>query len=522
MSPLLVVKDLSISFGKGPNEIVAVKKLSFTLNPHSTLAIVGESGSGKSVTALSILQLLPYPYAHHPTGSIMYQGQELLGAAQNQLLNIRGKCISMIFQDPMSSLNPLHTIERQITETMLLHQSCPKKEIKERVIALLNLVKIHNASVKLSLYPCNLSGGERQRVMIAIALACSPDILIADEPTTALDVTTQHEILTLLKSLQEQYKMAIILITHNLSTVASLANDIVVMRNGIKEECGKAEDVLQRPQQQYTKMLLASAPTGAPAPIDKDSPILLSVQQLQVRFPIKRGIFKRVVGYTTAINNISFNIREGETLGVVGESGSGKTSLLKALLQLIPSQGEILFNNISLKGLTTRQLRPIRRHMQAVFQCSSSSLNPRFTVVDIIGEGLWLYEQNRNNINKKIITTMEEVGLSADYNMRYPHELSGGERQRVAIARALILKPQLILLDEPTSALDISIQKGILDLLRQLQAKYKLSYMFISHDLEVIQAMSHRIIMIEKGLIVEEEDSTELFNTSYNNDIYSN
>ena len=513
-SPILSVQNLSVSFGHGENEVKAVHDLSFELSQGETLAIVGESGSGKSVSALSILQLLPYPLAHHPSGSITYKGQEIIGASNKTFRDLRGDRISMIFQEPMTSLNPLHTVEKQISETLFIHKGLTKDKARARVIELLKLVQFSDAEERLEMFPHQLSGGQRQRVMIAMALACEPDILIADEPTTALDVTTQAEILKLLKELQIKFEMSLLVITHDLRIVQSMADRVMVMKDGHVQEMGTKTQVFTKPKAQYTKELLAAEPEGSPHPVPKSAPTTLSAESVQVHFHIKKGFFQRVVGHFKAVENISFDLKESETLGVVGESGSGKTTLAMALLQLTQSTGDIFFNGRNIQGLKRRDLRPLRREMQIVFQDPFASLNPRFMIRGIIGEGLKIHGigTNRADRDDLVIEAMKEVDLDPETRFRYPHEFSGGQRQRIAIARALILKPKLLILDEPTSALDRAVQKEVIELLRDLQKKYKLSYLFISHDLKVVQAMSHKVIVMKEGEVVEAGSTDHIFN----------
>lgn len=512
-TPLLQVKDLSITFGEGENQTYAVKDLSFDLHKGETLSIVGESGSGKSVTALSILQLLPYPLANHPSGSIHYKGQELVKAPAKLLRKIRGNQISMIFQEPMTSLNPLHSINRQISESLLLHQKSSPEQTQQRTIELLKLVQFPDAEERLSMLPHQLSGGQRQRVMIAMALACEPDILIADEPTTALDVTTQAEILKLLRDLQNRFQMSLLMITHDLKIVETLSDRVLVMKDGIAQEIGTRPQIFSKPKAPYTKMLLAAEPEGSPKPVPKQAPQLLNVNQLSVHFPIHKGLFRRVVGHFKAVEKVSFSLRQGETIGIVGESGSGKTTLAMALLQLIKSTGDITFNGQSIQGLKRKHLRPLRRQLQIVFQDPFASLNPRFTIRDIIGEGLKLHKigKTRQDRDDLVIGAMREVELDPHTRHRYPHEFSGGQRQRIALARAFVLKPQLLFLDEPTSALDRAVQKEVIELLRDLQAKHHLSYVFISHDLKVVQAMSHQVLVMKDGEVVESGLTKEIY-----------
>ena len=512
MTALLEVEDLSVSFRMPKTTVEAVKHASFTLDRGETLALVGESGSGKSVTALSVLQLLPYPVASHPTGSVRFEGQELMGASPETLMRIRGDRISMVFQEPMTSLNPLHTVERQIGEILILHKQLTGDSARARIIELLHLVGIADGERRLGAYPHQLSGGQRQRVMIAMALANEPDILIADEPTTALDVTIQAQILALIRELQQRLGLAVLLISHDLSVVAKVAHRVAVMNRGEIVEQGPVADVFARPQHAYTRHLLASEPRGIPDPTDPAAPILLSSDRLKVWFPIKTGLLRRTTDHIKAVDGITMEIRSGETLGVVGESGSGKSTLGLALLRLQKSEGGIRFDGQEIAGIGGRQLRPLRRQMQIVFQDPFGSLSPRMSIDSIVGEGLEVHEPgvSEEEREKRIIEALTEVGLDPATRDRYPHEFSGGQRQRVAIARALVLKPRLIVLDEPTSALDRSVQAQIVDLLRDLQRRHGLTYLFISHDLKVVRAMSHRIMVLKNGRLIEEGPAEEI------------
>ncbi len=512
MTALLEVEDLSVTFRTSVAGVEAVKHVSFTLERGETLALVGESGSGKSVTALSILQLLPYPVASHPSGSVRFDGKELMGAAPETLMRIRGDRISMVFQEPMTSLNPLHTVERQIGEILMLHKQMGGSAARARIVELLHLVGIADGERRLDAFPHQLSGGQRQRVMIAMALANEPDILIADEPTTALDVTIQAQILALIRDLQQRLGLAMLLISHDLSIVAKVAQRVAVMSRGEIVEQGPVSEVFARPQHAYTRHLLASEPKGAPEPADPEAPVLLASDQLKVWFPIKAGIFRRTVDHIKAVDGITMEIRSGETLGVVGESGSGKTTLGLALLRLQRSEGGIQFDGQEIAGIGGGRLRPLRRQMQVVFQDPYGSLSPRMSIGEIVGEGLEVHEPGVSDEEreKRIAEALTEVGLDPDARDRYPHEFSGGQRQRVAIARALVLKPRLIVLDEPTSALDRSVQAQIVDLLRDLQRRHGLTYLFISHDLKVVRAMSHRIMVLKNGKLIEEGPAEEI------------
>ena len=502
---LLEVKDLCVSFGHGEREVKAVKHVSLSIKRGETVALVGESGSGKSVTALSIMQLLPYPFAHHPCGSIQYEGQELVGAGPSIMRAVRGNDISVIFQEPMTSLNPLHTIEKQLAESLRLHTTLQGKAAKDRILELLDLVGIRNAESRLNAYPHELSGGQRQRVMIAMALANEPDLLIADEPTTALDVTIQAQILALLQNLQSRLGMALLLITHDLGIVRKMADHIHVMNGGEVVEHNDAASLFSNPQHEYTRHLLSAEP-GELSPRDVDEPpTVIEARDIHVRFPIKGGLFGRVKSYVHACDGISLSVKAGRTVGVVGESGSGKTTLGLALLKLIPSEGEIFFQGKPIHQRKASELRNLRKHMQIVFQDPFGSLSPRMTVLDIIEEGLKVHQPELSATERETLVTQSlvEVDLPTDILHRFPHEFSGGQRQRIAIARAMVLKPELVILDEPTSALDMSVQSQIVDLLLDLQQRHQLAYLFISHDLKVIRALSDEIMVMQQGKIVE-------------------
>ena len=511
-SPILRVRNLSVDFVQPTGRVSAVKDVSFDLYANRTLAVVGESGSGKSVTALSILRLLPYPKAVHPSGAIEFDGQDLLRLDEPQLRQIRGSRIGMIFQEPMSSLNPLHHIEKQIAETLLLHRSLTPQQARKRVIELLTLVGIPEPEKRLKSFPHELSGGQKQRVMIAMALANEPDILIADEPTTALDVTVQKQVLELLKSLQQKMGMAILLITHDLGIVRHYADDVVVMHQGKVVEQASCDTLFASPQQEYTRTLINSDPSGSPMPIPEQAPTVLSTEKLRVWFPLKKNLFGRPTAWVKAVQDVSFQLRQGETLGIVGESGSGKTTIGLALLKLLQSQGEIRFLDKRVDHLNQKEFRPLRRKLQIVFQDPYGSLSPRMSVAQIIGEGLEIHgigsEAERE---QRVIEALKEVELDPDTRHRYPHEFSGGQRQRIAIARALVLKPEVIVLDEPTSALDRSVQCQVVELLRNLQQKHQLSYIFISHDLAVVKALSHRVLVMYQGQIVESGTAEQIF-----------
>jgi microcin C transport system ATP-binding protein len=513
---LLEVRNLSVRFGGGTNAIDAVKGVSFDIGRGETVALVGESGSGKSVTALSILQLLPYPLARHPSGSIRFQDRELVGAPSRELLAVRGNRVSMIFQEPMTSLNPLHTIERQVNEVLILHKGLNREAARRRTLELLEQVGIPDAAKRLDAYPHQLSGGQRQRVMIAMALANEPDLLIADEPTTALDVTIQAQILKLLKSLQARYGMALLFITHDLGIVRKVADRVCVMTEGRIVEQGPVGEIFDRPQHSYTRHLLSAEPKGRPATADPAAPEIVRLDDLKVHFPIKRGVLRHTVGYVKAVDGVSIALKEGHTIGLVGESGSGKTTLGLALLRLERSQGGIRFDAQDLQALSQREIRPLRRQMQIVFQDPFSSLSPRMTVAEIVGEGLEVHAIGSPAERVTMIdAALREVGLDpAQYpglRDRYPHEFSGGQRQRIAIARALVLKPRFIVLDEPTSALDMSVQAQIVDLLRDLQARHKLAYLFISHDLKVVRALADEVVVLRDGKVVERGPAAEVF-----------
>jgi len=511
--PLLQVKDLSVDFTVSRRRTQAVKNISFYINKGETLALVGESGSGKSVSALSVLKLLPYPTASHPSGEIWFDGENLFETDEPSMRDVRGNRISMIFQEPMSALNPLHSIEKQVGEVLDLHQELTADERRDKVIELLKKVGLPNVERRLGAYPHQLSGGQRQRVMIAMALANTPDLLIADEPTTALDVTVQAQILKLLKDLQKEFGMAILLITHDLGVVRKFADRICVMTDGEIVERGSTEEIFQAPQKDYTKHLLDAEPKGNPTPSDPEAPLLLEAKDLRVWFPIKKGVLRRTVDHVKAVDDISFVLREGQTLGIVGESGSGKTTLGLAILRLLSSTGDITFNGDAISSFKTNDMRPLRKEMQIVFQDPYGSLSPRMSVGAIITEGLEVHGLAPEGDERRqlIGDALEDVGLPADAQDRYPHEFSGGQRQRIAIARAIALKPKFIMLDEPTSALDMSVQAQIVDLLRDLQQRYGLAYLFISHDLKVVRAMANRMIVMKAGKVVEQGMAKDLF-----------
>ena len=510
---LLEVRDLTTRFRVEKRDIDAVRGVSFDLDKGETVALVGESGSGKSVTALSILQLLPYPTASHPKGSVTYNGEELVGASDRELRSIRGNQISMIFQEPMTSLNPLHTIEKQIGEALLLHKGMNHGEARKRILELLDLVGLTNLKERLGDYPHTLSGGQRQRVMIAMALANDPDVLIADEPTTALDVTIQAQILKLLKDLQDRLGMAMLFITHDLNIVRHFADRVCVMNEGLIVEAGAVAEVFKNPRHAYTRHLLASEPKGRPDPVPAGAPEIVRAQDIKVHFPIKGGVLRRTVDVIKAVDGVSIDLRESETIGVVGESGSGKTTLGMAILRLIASKGDIRFAGEAIQGLDFKQLRPLRRQMQVVFQDPYGSLSPRMSIKDIVAEGLKVHGLGANEAGRRALVAeaLLEVGLEPGMMDRYPHEFSGGQRQRIAIARAMVLKPRFVVLDEPTSALDMSVQSQIVDLLRQLQRDHQLAYLFISHDLKVVRAMSHVVVVLKDGNVVEHGPADTIF-----------
>jgi len=513
--PLLDIRNLSVTFvGRGGAEpVAAVKALSLTLDRGETLALVGESGSGKSVTALSVLQLLPYPLAVHDAGSsIRFEGEELVGAAPDLLRRVRGGRIAMIFQEPMTSLNPLHTLERQIAETLYVHKHLSPGAARARTIELLRLVGLPDAERRLDAYPHQLSGGQRQRVMIAMAIANEPDLLIADEPTTALDVTIQAHILDLLKDLKERFGMALLLITHDLAVVRKMAERVAVMTAGEIVETGATVEVFAQPRHPYTRRLIAAEPKGRATPADPAAAPLIEAADLRVWFPIRRGPLRRVQGHVKAVDGVSLTVREGTTLGVVGESGSGKTTLGLALLRLSEAGGRVRFAGQDLMALSKKRLRPLRREMQIVFQDPFSSLSPRLSLAQIVEEGLKVHRLADSAAERRhlIEAALAEVGLDPASADRYPHEFSGGQRQRIAIARALVLKPRLVVLDEPTSALDMSVQAQIVELLRDLQRRHGLAYLFISHDLRVVRALAHEILVMKDGRIIEAGTTEEV------------
>ncbi|MCA3594015.1 MAG: ABC transporter ATP-binding protein [Methylobacterium sp.] len=518
MTSLLTVENLAVAFRQGGQENLAVRSVSFTLQKGETLALVGESGSGKSVTALSVLGLLNYPAAHHPSGRILFSEEgkptrDLINAGDAALRSVRGNAISMIFQEPMTSLNPLHSIEQQIGEILSIHRGLSGEAARARVLDLLNKVGIREPEKRLGAYPHQLSGGQRQRVMIAMALANEPALLIADEPTTALDVTVQAQILALLKDLQRETGMAMLFITHDLGIVRRLAHRVAVMKKGEIVEQGKVADVFANPQHAYTKALLAAEPKGEPPVPHPDAPVVAEVTDVKVHFPIRTGFFRKITGHVKAVDGVSLRIRKGETLGVVGESGSGKTTLGLAILRMIRSQGRIAVLGRDVQGLGFAEMRPMRKAMQIVFQDPYGSLSPRMSVADIVAEGLYIQEPGLKEAaaRERVAHALIDVGLDPAAMDRYPHEFSGGQRQRIAIARAMALDPEFVVLDEPTSALDMSVQAQIVDLLRDLQAKRGLAYLFISHDLKVVRALASHVLVMRNGVIVEEGTARDLF-----------
>ena len=511
-APLLDIRDLSIAFHQGGRDVNVVEHVSFSLERGRTLALVGESGSGKSLTALSLLQLLPHG-AVNPAGRILLDGESMVGASPGVLLRARGDIAGMIFQEPMTSLNPLHRIGRQVAEAMSLHRRVPRGAIRARVLSLLEQAGFPDAEHRLGAFPHQLSGGQRQRVMIAMALANDPALLIADEPTTALDVTIQAQILDLLARQKADRGLALLLITHDLAIVRRHADRVCVMRDGAIVEAGRAADVFGSPTHPYTRELLAAEPAGRPAPVPAGAAPLLEASKVRVTFAIQRGMLRRAVASVRAVNNVSITVREGETVGLVGESGSGKTTLGFAALGLVPAEGHIVFAGCQLSELERRALRRLRASMQVVFQDPYGSLSPRMSVGDIVAEGLRVHEPRLPRAARaaRVAAALGEVGLTPDAAVRYPHEFSGGQRQRVAIARAMVLKPRLVVLDEPTSALDVSVQAQIIDLLRTLQARHGLGYLFISHDLRVVRALAHRVVVLRKGRIVEQGEADAIF-----------
>jgi microcin C transport system ATP-binding protein len=517
--PLLSVDDLAVDFHHGAAVTHAVKGVSFALSKGETMALVGESGSGKSVTALSILKLLPYPSASHPTGSIRFRGEELLDADEHDLRKVRGNDITMVFQEPMTSLNPLHTVERQIGEILDLHQGLTGPKARRRIVELLGLVGIRDPESRLDSFPHQLSGGQRQRVMIAMALANNPDLLIADEPTTALDVTVQAQILELLRKLRRETGMALLLITHDLGIVRHMADRVAVMRHGEIVESGVTKEVFAAPRHPYTRQLIDAEPKGAPPPYVPTAPVVVEASRLKVWFPIKRGLLRRTVGHVKAVNGVDVRVRAGQTLGVVGESGSGKTTLGLALLRLISSDGPVLYLGQHIEAFQSREMRPLRKDMQIVFQDPYGSLSPRLSIRQIVEEGLLIQNPSMSaeERERRVSSALQEVGIEPASMERYPHEFSGGQRQRIAIARAMVLEPKFVMLDEPTSALDMSVQAQIVDLLRDLQERHDLAYLFISHDLKVVRALANEVIVMRNGEVVEQGPAAEIFDRPQSN-----
>jgi len=513
VTALLAVRDLSVSFALDGGEVEAVRHVSFDIERGESVALVGESGSGKSVTALSIMQLLPYPTARHPSGSIRLSGEELVGAPEAMMQQVRGDRIAMIFQEPMTSLNPLHTIEKQVNEVLRVHKRLSRSAARARTLELLRLVGLPEAERRLDAYPHQLSGGQRQRVMIAMALANEPDLLIADEPTTALDVTIQAQILALLGQLKAKFGMALLLITHDLAVVRKMVERVCVMSAGEIVEAGAAREVFESPRHPYTRRLLAAEPRPMARTPRTDAPAVMEAQDVRVWFPIRRGLLRRAVSHVKAVDGVSLAVREGQTVGVVGESGSGKTTLGLALLRLQSCQGRIRFAGLELQSVRANALRPLRREMQVVFQDPFGALSPRMSVAQIVGEGLGVHGIGATPAERRdlIDTALREVGLDPALRDRYPHEFSGGQRQRIAIARAMIVKPRFVVLDEPTSALDMSVQAQVVDLLRELQARHRLAYLFISHDLKVIRAVSDEILVMRDGRVVEQGPTARIF-----------
>jgi microcin C transport system ATP-binding protein len=512
-APLLCVRDLSVAFTQGGRDTLAVDRISFDIGQGETVALVGESGSGKSVSALSILKLLPYPPASHPSGQILFDGKDLLKSNENELRRVRGNDITMIFQEPMTSLNPLHTIEDQISEVLRLHQGMGDKAARQRTLALLEEVGIREPEKRMSAYPHQLSGGQRQRVMIAMALANKPKLLIADEPTTALDVTVQAQILKLLAELKAAQGMSMLFITHDLGIVRKIADRVCVMTGGKIVETGSTRQIFDNPQHAYTRHLLAAEPKGNPPSANFAADPVMRGEQIKVWFPIKQGFLRKTVDHVKAVDGIDVTIRAGQTLGVVGESGSGKTTLGLALSRMISSQGVIRFGEKDINQYSFKQMRPLRRELQIVFQDPYGSLSPRMSISDIIAEGLQVHEPklSADQRDARVVAALKEVNLDPENRFRYPHEFSGGQRQRIAIARAMVLNPRFVMLDEPTSALDMSVQAQVVDLLRALQQKHNLAYLFISHDLKVVKALANDVLVMRNGKAVEYGPSEEIF-----------
>jgi len=512
---LLKIEDLSVTFRAGTTDTLAVDRVSFDIDKGETVALVGESGSGKSVTALSIMRLLPYPAARHPSGRILLNGEDLMQTPLSDMRRVRGNDITMIFQEPMTSLNPLHTVEQQVGEILKIHRGMRDNEAQARVLELLHKVGIQEPEKRLKSYPHQLSGGQRQRVMIAMALANEPELLIADEPTTALDVTVQAQILKLLRDLQRDAGMSMLLITHDLGIVRKVADRVCVMTDGEIVEQGKTKTIFEKPKHAYTKHLLAAEPKGDPPDSDESAPIIVEAKDLKVWFPVKRGLLRRTVDHIKAVDGIDVAVREGQTLGIVGESGSGKTTLGLALLRMISSEGRIAFVGKPIESHSFRDMRPLRKDMQIVFQDPYGSLSPRMSIAQIVEEGLIVQGHDLSFKERRamVAEALREVGMEPDIMDRYPHEFSGGQRQRIAIARAMVLKPRFVMLDEPTSALDMSVQAQIVDLLRDLQDRHNLAYLFISHDLKVVRALAGDVIVMRQGKVVEQGPSKRIFET---------
>ena len=512
-APLLSVRDLSVGFRQGGATTLAVDGVSYEVNRGETLALVGESGSGKSVSALSIVKLLNYPAAFHPSGQILVDGEDMLAADEARMRQIRGNKITMIFQEPMTSLNPLHTVERQISEILSVHRGLTGAAARDRTLELLTRVGIPDPETRMASYPHQMSGGQRQRVMIAMALANEPDLLIADEPTTALDVTVQAQILALMQKLQRETGMGMLFITHDLGIVRRIAHKVAVMRKGKVVEAGPVAEVFANPQHAYTKALMAAEPKGLPPPADRSKPVILEGRDIKVWFPIKKGLLRRTVGHVKAVDGISFSVRSGQTVGVVGESGSGKTTLGLAALRMIRSDGPIVFMGKRIDSLGFKDMRPLRKDIQIVFQDPYGSLSPRMSVAEIVGEGLAIQQPDLSyGTQRRIVAeSLAEVGIDPAAMDRYPHEFSGGQRQRIAIARAMALNPKFVVLDEPTSALDMSVQAQIVALLKKLQAERDLAYLFISHDLKVVRALANHLIVMKSGKVVEQGPAAEIF-----------
>ncbi len=512
-APLLSIRDLSVAFRQGAQETLAVDHISFDIARGETVALVGESGSGKSVSALSVLRLLPYPAASHPSGEILYNGVDILAADEATQRKVRGNEISMIFQEPMTSLNPLHTIERQVGEVLKLHRGMSDKAARERTLELLNQVGIRDPEKRLDSFPHQLSGGQRQRVMIAMALANEPDLLIADEPTTALDVTVQAQILELLADLRRKKSMSMLFITHDLGIVRKVADRVCVMTDGKIVESGPTEEIFTNPQHAYTRHLIEAEPKGRPPKADPTAETVMKGDEIKVWFPVKKGLLRRTVDYIKGVDGVDVTVRAGQTLGVVGESGSGKTTLGLALARMIGSEGHIQFSGAEIDQLSFRQMRPYRHDLQVVFQDPYGSLSPRMSVAEIIEEGLRIHEPglSADERDAMVVDVLKEVDLDPESRFRYPHEFSGGQRQRIAIARAMVLKPRFVMLDEPTSALDMSVQAQVVDLLRDLQKRHNLAYLFISHDLKVVRALANEVIVMRAGKVVEAGPAEQIF-----------